>query len=79
MSCEIRDEARRVPATSARTAVAAESRESALAESYTDSRVSVNRVVEEHETQRQEGQLVRCNTAGVMSAVDSQRRIPRFL
>lgn len=42
---------------------------------------SVNRIAEEHETQRREGQLVwrKAASADVMSAVDSQRRISRFL
>lgn len=40
---------------------------------------SVNRIAEEHETQRREGQLVWRKAADVMSAVDSQRRISRLL
>jgi len=42
---------------------------------------SVNRIAEEHETQRWERQLVwrKAVPAGVMSAVDSQRRISRLL
>lgn len=75
---EIVDEARRVLATSFRIVVTTESRESAPAESYPYSRVSVNRVAEEHETQRRKG-LVRREAVGVMSAVDSQRRILRLL
>lgn len=61
---EIADEARLVPAASFRAVVAAESRGSARAESYSDPRVSVNRIAEEHETQRRQGQLVRCRAAG---------------
>jgi len=70
---EIADEARRVLAASFRTVVAAKSHESGLASE------NVNRIAKKHETQRRERQLVRCKAAGVMSAVDSQRRISRLL